>query len=72
MKEVEGHPGLRRDASGVIINIDTSEIKAARLKKKRSAAKKAEESKLKDTVKSLQSDMAEMKDLLSKIAERLA
>jgi hypothetical protein len=68
---VEGHPNLVRDASGAIINISKTEVQEAKARKELIQKRKLEQQNLKDSVASLQSDMAEMKLMLSKIVERL-
>jgi hypothetical protein len=61
--KVEGHPSLVRDKnSGVVLNINNSEIKEARKRKK--AWKEQQEE-----LDSLKSEMKEMKLLLNKILE---
>ena len=71
MINVEGHPNLVRDASGAIINISKTEVQEAKARKELIQKRKLEQQNLKDSVASLQSDMAEMKLMLSKIVERL-
>lgn len=61
-----------RDAdTGVILNINKEEIKAARERKKLKLQQAKEEKNLKDKVDKLEQDMGDIKNLLSQIAERL-
>lgn len=61
-----------RDAdTGVILNINKEEIKAARERKKLRLQQAKEEKNLKDKVDKLEQDMGDIKNLLSQIAERL-
>lgn len=60
---VKGHPGLVRDkGSGVIMNIDSNEIREARKRKKLWKEQQEE-------LKSLKDDVKEIKLLLNKILE---
>ena len=61
-----------RDAdTGVILNINKEEIKAARERKRLKLQQVKEEKNLKDKVDKLEQDMSDIKSLLSQIAERL-
>lgn len=61
--EVKGHPGLVRDRdSGVIMNINSNEVREARKRKKLWKEQQEELNSLKDDVK-------EIKLLLNKILE---
>lgn len=61
-----------RDAdTGVILNINKEDIKAARERKKLRLQQAKEEKNLKDKVDKLEQDMSDIKNLLSQIAERL-
>lgn len=61
-----------RDAdTGVILNINKEEIKAARERKRLRLQQVKEEKNLKDKVDKLEQDMSDIKSLLSQIAERL-
>ena len=72
MLKVEGHSNLARDPkSGAIININRSEIEAARERKRLRAAKADEEKQLKEDVSLLKNEMSEIKHLLSKLVEKI-
>jgi len=61
--QVKGHPGLARDKnSGIIMNINSTEVREARKRKKLWKEQQEELSSLKDDVK-------EIKLLLNKILE---
>jgi len=63
--KVKGHPNLIKDLnSGVILNINKTEIEAARLKKQR--AKQQEED-----LSNLKNEVSEIKNLLNKLIEKL-
>lgn len=70
---VEGHVGdLARDpSSGAILNINRTEIQNAREAKRIRQQKAQEEKNLKETVDKLESEMADIKRLLSTIVEKL-
>jgi uncharacterized FlaG/YvyC family protein len=70
---VEGHLGdLARDpSSGAILNINKTEIQNAREAKRIRQQKALEEKNLKETVDRLQSEMSDIKRLLSTIVEKL-
>jgi uncharacterized FlaG/YvyC family protein len=70
--KVEGHDGLVRDQkTGAILNINKSEIETAREQKKLRMQKLKEEEQLKQAVAQLETDVKEIKSLLSQIAEKL-
>lgn len=72
MKRVEGYPDLARDPnSRAILNINKTEIEAARERKRLREAAKKEEQNLKAKVDKLEQDMSDIKNLLSSIAEKL-
>lgn len=63
--KIKGHPNLVKDVnSGVILNINKTELEAARLKKQR--AKQQE----KDII-DLKNEVSDIKDLLNKIIEKI-
>lgn len=62
---------VRDTDTGVILNINKEEIKAARERKKLRLQQTKEEKNLKDKVDKLEQDMGDIKNLLSQIAERL-
>lgn len=69
---VKDEPDWARDKeSGALININKSEIQNAREQKKRRLQQKKEEQNLKAKVDKLESDISDIKSLLSTIAERL-
>lgn len=62
--KVEGHPGLVRDTnSGAILNINSSEIEAARERKKLRKQKDQE-------FENLKNEVSEIKELLLKLVEK--
>jgi hypothetical protein len=67
--KVKSSPNLARAKSGAIININTSEIRAAKEAKVRRKKKFEEDRNLKDKVENLSKDMVEIKSLLLKIVE---
>ena len=72
MLKVEGHSNLERDPkSGAIININRSEIEAARERKRLRSAKADEEKQLKEDVSLLKNEMSEIKHLLGKLVEKI-
>lgn len=72
MKSVEGHPDLARDPnSHAILNINKTEIEAARERKKLREKLKQEEENMKAKVDALESDVRDIKNLLSQLVEKL-
>ena len=72
MLKVDGHSNLMRDPkSGAIININRSEIEAARERKRLRADKAEEEKQLKADVSLLKNEMSEIKHLLGKLVEKI-
>jgi len=72
MLKVEGHSNLARDPkAGAIININRSEIEAARERKRLRADKAEEEKQLKADVSLLKNEMSEIKHLLGKLVEKI-
>mgnify|MGYP001247837853 FL=1 len=69
--KVEGHDGLVRNESGVVLNINKEEISSARARKERWLEEQKEKEQLKKTVERLENDMTDIKSLLSKIAEKI-
>jgi predicted transcriptional regulator len=70
--KVQGYEGLVKDTeTGAILNINTHETVKARQRKKLRRQKEAEYQEMKQDVSNLKNDMNEIKDLLSKIAERV-
>ena len=57
--------------TGVVLNINREEIKAARERRKLKLQQAKEEKNLKDKVDKLEQDVGDIKNLLSQIAERL-
>lgn len=72
MTRVEGYPDLARDPdSRAILNINKTEIQAARERKRLRQLQKQEEENLKAKVDSLESDVKDIKNLLSQLIEKL-
>lgn len=64
-KQVEGHPGLVKDIStGVVLNMNRSEIESAKARKK---ARKEQEQEMSD----LKKEMGDLKDMMKRILEKL-
>lgn len=64
-KQVEGHPGLVKDMStGVVLNMNRSEIESAKARKR---ARKEQEQELSD----LKKEMGDLKDMMKRILEKL-
>lgn len=64
-KQVEGHPSLVKDIStGVVLNMNRSEIESAKARKK---ARKDQEQELSD----LKKEMGDLKDMMKRILEKL-
>jgi malate/lactate dehydrogenase len=71
-KNVEGEYGLvRDDQTGVILNINKTEIQNAREQKRLRKLKEKEEAELRESVSKLENEVGEIKDLLSKLVEKL-
>ena len=63
--KVEGHPNLVRDKnSGVILNINKSELEANRIRKQKQREKNNE-------IEQLKNDVSEIKSMLNKLVEKL-
>ena len=63
--KVEGHPNLVRDKnSGVILNINKTEIEQSRLRKEQRREKDKE-------IEDLKNDVSEIKSMLNKLVEKL-
>lgn len=72
MIPVEGRPGLVRDPrSGAILNINSTEIQAARARKIAMKKEKKRQRKVYEDVETLKQDMADIKELLLTIKEKL-
>ncbi len=71
LRKVEGVDDFYRDEqSGVIININSEEIRASRKRRQMIKHKQKEQENLKDTVKDLQGEMKEIKSLLTQLVEK--
>ena len=72
MIPVEGKPGLARDPrSGAILNINTTEIRAAKARKIAMAQEEERKKQLFADVEMLKEDMSDIKKLLLTIKEKL-
>ena len=72
MIPVEGRPGLARDPnSGAILNINSSEIRAAKARKIAMAQEEERKKQLINDVEMLKEDMSDIKELLLTIKEKL-
>lgn len=61
---VKGHPGWKRDSSGVVHNTNTAAIKRAQ-------ERKEQWKKEKERLNNLESDVKEIKDMMKLIMEKL-
>lgn len=69
---VEGHSDLARDPNtGAVMNINRDKIRASRERKKILRQKQKEEQELKAKVEGLESDISDMKNMLSQLIEKL-
>ena len=72
MIRVEGKPGLARDPrSGAILNINTTQIRAAKARKIAMAQEEERKKQLFADVEELKEDMSDIKELLLTIKEKL-
>jgi hypothetical protein len=72
MIPVEGKPGLARDPNScAILNINSSEIRAAKARKIAMAQEEERKKQLIDDVEMLKEDMSDIKELLLTIKEKL-
>ena len=72
MIPVEGRPGLVRDPrSGAILNINRTEIRAAKARKIAMAQEEEGKKQLIEDVETLKEDMSDIKELLLTIKEKL-
>jgi len=72
MIPVEGRPGLARDPrSGAVLNINRSEIRAAKARKVAMAQEEERKKQLFADVEELKEDMSDIKQLLLTIKEKL-
>lgn len=72
MIRVEGKPGLARDpVSGAILNINSTEIRAAKARKIAMAQEEERKKQLINDVEELKEDMSDIKELLLTIKEKL-
>jgi len=72
MIRVEGKPGLARDpVSGAILNINSTEIRAAKARKIAMAQEEERKKQLINDVETLKEDMSDIKELLLTIKEKL-
>ena len=63
--KVEGHPNLVRDKnSGVILNINKTELESRRIRKEKQREKDKE-------IEQLKNDVSEIKSMLNKLVEKL-
>lgn len=69
---VEGHSDLARDPNtGAILNINSDKIRQSRERKRLMRLKKKEDEQLKAKVEGLESDISDMKNMLSQLIEKL-
>lgn len=71
LRKVEGVDDFYRDErTGVVVNINSEEIRASRKRRQMHKEKQKEQENLKDTVNNLQGEMQEIKSLLSQLIEK--
>lgn len=69
---VEGHPDLGRDPdTGAIVNINSRKIHQQLEQKRLKQKKRNEQEELKAKVDGLESDISDMKNMLSQLIEKL-
>lgn len=72
MIPVEGHEDLVRDPNtGAILNINRDKIQQARERKRIQRLKNKEQQELRAKVDGLESDISDMKNMLSQLIEKL-
>ena len=70
--KVDGHTGLARDVTtGAIVNINKREIEAARERKLKRLDAKKRDQQLVNQVVALETEVADIKTILTKILEKL-
>ena len=70
--KIQDEIGYVKDTvSGAILNINRTEVEAARERKRLRKQQEQELESMKETVHDLKNEMSEVKELLNKIAERL-
>jgi len=71
-KKIEGYDGIVKDQNtGMVLNINKGEIEAAKARKSLRLKQKEEDQQLKATVDKLESEMSDIKRMLSRIVEKL-
>lgn len=69
--KVEGYPNLVRDMdNNAILNINKSEVEAARAKRKQRLAERQKVKDVENQITEMKSDILEIKQLLSKLIEK--
>lgn len=72
MIPVEGHSDLARDPdTGAVMNINSDKIRESRERKRIIRERIKEEQELKAKVEGLESDISDMKNMLSQLIEKL-
>lgn len=72
MIPVEGHSDLARDPNtGAVMNINSDKIRESRERKRIIRERIKEEQELKAKVEGLESDISDMKNMLSQLIEKL-
>lgn len=70
--KVSGHAGLARDTTtGAIVNINKRDAEAARERKRRRQQAMVDQQRLESDVQDLKNEVSEVKDMLTKILEKL-
>lgn len=68
---VEGRPGLARDKNtGAIVNINSTEVKSARARKRNRKHQQNEFQQLRNEIDNLTADVNDIKMLLTKLVEK--
>jgi predicted nucleic acid-binding Zn-ribbon protein len=72
LRQIEGQTDFVRDGEhGAILNINSSEIQAARERKRLRKEKQAKKETLENEVDNLKKEMSDIKSLLSQLVEKL-
>lgn len=69
--KVEGFPGLVKDTrTGIVVNTNTSEIEAAKERKRRKKEQRESQEEINKTVVELKEEIGEIKNLLKQLIEK--
>jgi hypothetical protein len=71
LMKIDGHDGLYKNSSGVVVNINKEDIKQVQKRRQESQLRKQEHKQLVETVKTLEGEMNEIKSLLTQLVEKI-